>query len=88
MKLLRSILITAVAIMISIAAYSQARLQLIHNSADEATSVVDIWMDNELIVDDFAFRTASAFMDGTAGIEFTLAVCDPGSQKIARQCNE
>ncbi len=49
-----------------------ARVQVIHNSADAAASVVDVWLDNTLLLDNFAFRTASPFVDAPAGVEFTL----------------
>ena len=34
-----------------------ARVQVIHNSADLAASTVDVWLDNTLLIDNFAFRT-------------------------------
>jgi hypothetical protein len=36
-----------------------ARLQVIHNSADLAASTVDVWLDNTLLLDNFAFRTSA-----------------------------
>jgi hypothetical protein len=51
-----------------------ARVQVIHNSADAAASVVDVWLDDMLLLDDFAFRTASPFVDAPAGVEFTIAI--------------
>ena len=47
---------------------------MIHNSADAAASVVDVWLDDTLLIDDFAFRTASPFVDAPAGVEFTIAI--------------
>jgi hypothetical protein len=56
-----------------------ARVQVIHNSADAAASVVDVWLDNTLLLDNFAFRTASPFVDAPAGVEFTIAIKDQNS---------
>ena len=56
-----------------------ARVQVIHNSADAAASVVDVWLDNTLLLDNFAFRTASPFVDAPAGTEFTIAIKDQNS---------
>ncbi len=64
----------------SLTALSQARVQVIHNSADAAASVVDVWLDQTLLLDNFAFRTASPFVDAPAGQQFTIAIKGPDSQ--------
>ncbi|MCB2207666.1 MAG: DUF4397 domain-containing protein, partial [Bacteroidetes bacterium] len=56
-----------------------ARVQVIHNSADLAAEVVDVWLDDALLLDDFTFRTASPFIDAPAGTEFTIAIKGPNS---------
>jgi len=56
-----------------------ARVQVIHNSADLAAEVVDVWLDNVLLLDDFTFRTASPFIDAPADQEFTISIAGPGS---------
>jgi|TARA_R110000737_G_scaffold151521_1_gene180830 hypothetical protein len=61
-----------------------ARVQVIHNSADAAASTVDIWLDNTLLIDDFAFRTASPFIDAPAGTQFTIGVA-PSSSTMSSQ---
>lgn len=58
----------------------RAKLQLIHNSADAAAEVVDVWLDDELLLDNFTFRTASDFLNVPAGSEITLAITGPDSQ--------
>ena len=60
-----------------------ARVQVIHNSADAAAAVVDVWLNDTLLLDDFAFRTASPFIDAPAGVEFTIAIQGPGSTSSA-----
>jgi hypothetical protein len=60
-----------------------ARVQVIHNSADAAAAVVDVWLNNTLLLDNFAFRTASPFVDAPAGVEFTIAIQGPDSTSPA-----
>jgi hypothetical protein len=54
--------------------FGQARIQVIHNSADAAASVVDVWLNNTLLIDNFAFRTASPFIDAPAGVDFDVVI--------------
>jgi hypothetical protein len=54
--------------------FSQARVQVIHNSADAAAAVVDVWLNDQLLIDDFAFRTASPFIDAPAGVDFDVTI--------------
>lgn len=54
--------------------FGQARLQVIHNSADAAAAVVDVWLNNTLLIDNFEFRTASAFIDAPAGVDFDVVI--------------
>lgn len=56
-----------------------ARVQVIHNCADAAAATVDVWLDNTLLIDDFAFRTASPFVDAPAGVNFTVGIAPPNS---------
>lgn len=60
-----------------------ARVQVVHNSADMAASVVDVWLDNTLLIDDFEFRTASPFIDAPAGVDFTIAIQPSNSTSAA-----
>lgn len=56
-----------------------ARVQVIHNSADAAASTVDVWLNDALLIDNFAFRTASPFVDAPATIEFTVGIAPANS---------
>jgi hypothetical protein len=58
---------------------STARVQVIHNSADAAAEMVDVWLNDALLLDDFTFRTASPFVDAPAGEEFTISIKGPDS---------
>lgn len=61
---------------------STARAQIIHNSADAAASVVDVYVDGALAIDDFEFRTATPFIDLPAGVTLDIAVA-PGNSTSA-----
>jgi len=80
MNAMKNFLLTTLLILAVTAVFSQARIQIIHNSADAAAEIVDIWLDNTLLLDNFKFRTASPFMDAPAGVEFTITVAGPDSQ--------
>ena len=72
-------LLLALLMSVGALAFSQARVQVIHNSADAAAAVVDVWLNDALLIDNFAFRTASPFVDAPAGEEFTIAIQGPES---------
>ena len=55
-----------------------ARIQVIHNAPDPAAAEVDVYVNGERLLDDFAFRTATPFIDVPAGEELTVAVA-PGT---------
>lgn len=58
----------------------KARIQVLHNSADAAAQIVDVWLNDDLLLDNFIFRTGTPFIDAPAGVEFTLAIQGPDSQ--------
>ncbi len=62
---------------------STAKIQVIHNSADEAAEVVDVYLNDDLLLDDFAFRTATPFVDVTAGVDFTVSIAPANSASVA-----
>ncbi|MDZ7400315.1 MAG: DUF4397 domain-containing protein [candidate division KSB1 bacterium] len=51
-----------------------ARLQVIHNSADPVASKVDIYLNGTKLLDDFAFRAATPFIDAPANQELSIGV--------------
>jgi len=59
-----------------------ARVQVIHNSADAAASLVDVYLDGVLTLDDFAFRTASPFIDVPADTPISVAVAPSTSTSV------
>ena len=60
-------------------AVTSARLQVIHNSAAVDADTVDVWLNETALLDDFAFRTASPFIDAPAGTNFDVSVALPNS---------
>ncbi len=64
------------------AAIPTARLQAIHNSADLAAATVDVYLNGGLLVDNFAFRTATPFVDVQAGVDLTLSIAPANSTNV------
>lgn len=59
-----------------------ARLQVIHNSPDAAAAQVDVYVNGDLFIDNFAFRTASEFVTVPAGVALNIQIA-PGSSTSA-----
>lgn len=57
-----------------------AKVQIIHNAADPAASEVDIYLDGEAVgaLDNFAFRTATGYIDLPANRQIKIGVA-PGT---------
>jgi len=51
-----------------------ARLQVIHNAADPLASEVDVYVNGDLLLDNFAFRTATPFVTVPAGVTLNIGV--------------
>jgi hypothetical protein len=59
-----------------------ARVQVIHNCADAAADSVDVYLNGTKLLDNFAFRTATPFIDAPAG-SVSLAVAPKTSTSVA-----
>jgi hypothetical protein len=57
-----------------------ARVQVIHNSP---SPTVDVYANGALLLNDFAFRTATPFIDLPAGVEIDIAVALSTSTSVA-----
>ena len=51
-----------------------ASVQLIHNAADPAATVVDVYAGSNLLVDNFAFRTATPFISVPSGVDVPIGI--------------
>ena len=60
-----------------------ARLQVIHNAADKAASSVDIYLNGNLLLDDFGFREATPFINAPAGVLLNIGVAPPTSSSAS-----
>lgn len=56
-----------------------ARLQIIHNCPDLAAEKVDVWVGNNLLLDNFEFRTSTPFIDVPANTPLEIRVKDSTS---------
>ncbi|MAN02257.1 MAG: hypothetical protein CMI36_07605 [Owenweeksia sp.] len=62
---------------------STARLQVIHNCADDIADSVDVYLNGNLLLDNFAFRTATPFIDAPAGVTIDIDVAPKTSTSVA-----
>jgi len=51
-----------------------ASVQVIHNSPDPAAAVVDVYLNGDLAIDDFAFRTATPVLALPAEVEIEIGI--------------
>lgn len=65
-----------------LAPISTARLQVIHNAADPGAASVDVYLDGTLALNDFAFRTATPFIDVPAGVTVNIGIAPPTSSSV------
>jgi hypothetical protein len=60
-----------------------ARLQVVHNSPDPDVEVVDVYVNGDLFLDDFAFRTSTPFIDAPANTPLTIDIAPGASGDIS-----
>ena len=61
----------------------RARLQVIHNAADPGAASVDVYVNGALTLNDFAFRTATPFIDVPAGVLLNIGVAAGNSTSVS-----
>jgi hypothetical protein len=59
-----------------------SRLQVIHNAADVAAGSVDIYLNGALLLNDFAFRTATPFIDAPANVDLNIGIAPGNSTSV------
>ncbi|MCU0330088.1 MAG: DUF4397 domain-containing protein [Candidatus Kapabacteria bacterium] len=59
------------------------QLQLIHNAADPLVSEVDIYINGERRLDNFAFRTATSFLELPADTDVNVGIALRNSESVA-----
>jgi len=82
MKTLKILLLTIILTGMNLSFAQTARLQVIHNAADVLADPVDIYLNGSLLLNDFAFRAATPFIDAPAGVELNIGVA-PGNSNSA-----
>jgi hypothetical protein len=60
--------------LVQLPANTMSKVQVIHNCADAAAATVDVYANNDLLINDFAFRTASPYVMVPAGVPINLGV--------------
>ena len=59
-----------------------ARIQIIHNAADPAAQEVDVYVNGGLALNDFAFRSATPFIDLPAGVTLNIGIAPGNSASV------
>src|SRR5690606_30026806 len=62
---------------------STARIQVIHNSGDALAAEVDVYLNGALAIDNFAYRTATPFIDVPADVNITVGIAPGNSASVA-----
>lgn len=60
-----------------------ARVQIIHNSPDPGATVVDIYANDDLLLDNFSFREATPFVEVPVGVTVNIGVAPSNSNSSA-----
>jgi hypothetical protein len=67
---------------ITLPAISAAKLQVVHNCADPAASMVDIYVNGGLFLDNFSFRKATPYVEVPAGVVLSIGVAPSTSTSV------
>lgn len=80
-----TLLLKAIMLLGSFMTYAQtARLQVIHNSPDLAAQTVDVYVNGNMFINDFQFRTATDFKTVPAGVPLTIDIAPGNSTSVAQ----
>ena len=62
------------AILLALPSSAQANVQIIHNAPDPLAAEVDVYVNGDLVLDDFAFRSATPFLELPANTDLDVGV--------------
>lgn len=79
MKTLNYFWLIIALLQLNLLAAQTARVQVIHNSADAAADSVDVYLNDSLLLDNFAFRNATEFIDAPADAQISIDVAPKNS---------
>lgn len=89
MKRLITMVMMALLVATGVSQAQTARVQIIHNAPDAQIDTVNVFIGNTPLLTDFAFRTASPFVDASAGVPLEIKILPQGvtdtSQALFRQ---
>jgi hypothetical protein len=61
---------------------NKAKVQIVHNSPDPGATEVDIYVNNDLLLDNFGFREATPFVEVPVGVTVNVSVAPPNSSSV------
>jgi hypothetical protein len=61
-------------VVITVGAAASAMMQVIHNVADAAAAVVDVWVNDVKAIPNFAYKTATPYLPLPAGVPFDVSI--------------
>jgi hypothetical protein len=67
---------------IALKSHAQAELQVIHNCADPAAALVDVYVNGNLTLNDFAFRTATSYLPVPSGLPLNIGIAPSTSSTV------
>lgn len=59
-----------------------ALVQLIHSAADPAAEFVDVYINGEAFLEDFAYGTATPFVEAPAGVDLDIEIRAAGTETV------
>ncbi|MEP7171591.1 MAG: DUF4397 domain-containing protein, partial [Bacteroidota bacterium] len=66
----------------TLSTFGQAEIQIIHNAADPSATIVDVYVNGNLALDNFAFRTATPFIPLPSGTLLNIGVAPGNSMSV------
>lgn len=69
---------------VSLVSAQMARVQFIHNAPDAQLDTVDVYINNQPGLTNFAFREATPFIDAPAGVTLDVSILPPGVTDTAQ----